>query len=59
MQIAKEAIDGTRIDEEDIEMRPDMISSSYTDENVCLDVCIGSIAHEKHGELSTVYVVSV
>ena len=39
-QIAKESTDGTRIiDEEDIEMRPELVSSSCTDENVCLDMC--------------------
>ena len=38
-QITNEATDGTRIiDEEDIEMRPEMVSSSCTDENVCLDM---------------------
>jgi len=39
MQIAKEAIDGSQIiEEEDLEMRPEMVSSSCTDENVCLDM---------------------
>jgi len=34
MQIAKEAIDGSRIiKEEDVEMRPEMVSASCTDEN--------------------------
>jgi len=40
MQIAKEAIDGSQIIEEgDVEMRPEMVSSSSTDENVYLDMC--------------------
>ncbi|XP_065901369.1 uncharacterized protein [Dysidea avara] len=40
LQIAKDAIDGSRIIEEyDVEMRPEMVSSSCTDENVCLDMC--------------------
>ena len=42
-QIAKEAIDRTQIiNEEDIEMRPEMVSSSCTDENVCLDLDVCS-----------------
>ena len=40
LQIAKDAIDGSRIiEEDDVEMRPEMVSSSCTDENVCLDMC--------------------
>ena len=40
LQIAKDAIDGSQIIEEyDVEMRPEMVSSSCTDENVCLDMC--------------------
>ena len=40
LQIAKDAIDGSRIiEEDDVEMRPEMVSSSCTDEYVCLDMC--------------------
>ena len=40
LQIAKDTIDGSRIiEEDDVEMRPEMVSSSCTDENVCLDMC--------------------
>ena len=40
LQIAKDAIDGSRIiEEDDVEMRPEMVSSSCTDENVYLDMC--------------------
>ena len=40
LQIGKDAIDGSRITEEDdVEMRPEMVSSSCTDEYVCLDMC--------------------
>ena len=47
-QIAKEATDGTPIiDEEDIEMRPEMVSSSCTDENVCLDMCNNLVLHTR------------
>ena len=54
-QIAKEAVDRTGIiDEEDIEMRPEMVSSSCTNENVCLDVCRKYCTQEAHGELLTV-----
>lgn len=54
-QIAKEATDGTRIiDEEDIEMRPEMISSSCTDENVCLDMCRKYCTREAWGAIKSV-----
>ena len=47
-QIAKEATDGTQIiDEEDIKMRPEMVSSSCTDENICLDMCNNLVLHTR------------
>ena len=47
-QIAIEATDGTRIiNEEDIEMRSEMVSSSCTDENVCLDMSNNLVLHTR------------
>ena len=38
--VATEAVNGTQIiQEEDIEMRPEKVSTSCIDENVCVDIC--------------------
>ena len=40
--------------EEDIEMRPEMVSSSCTDENVCLDMCRKYCTREACGAIKSV-----
>ena len=48
-EVAKAALAGCIIQEDEVETRPDQISTSCIDESICLETSAGNIFHWMHG----------